>query len=223
MENRNGISRRGILGTAIAAGGFAFFGGIGAAWAQAMRRTPDQILGPFYPVVKPAYQGTDLTVIPGRAGRAAGQVIHLMGRVLDAQGQPVPGARVEIWQANARGRYTHPGDTNPAPLDPNFEGSVILATDAQGRYRIKTVKPGAYPAGPDARMRPPHIHFDVTGKSNRLVTQLYFAGEPLNDNDHFLQGAGEGKNRLIVTLKPPTPGLEPDSLVGEWDIVLDRG
>ncbi len=72
-------------------------------------------------------------------------------------------------------------------------------------------------------MRPPHIHFDVTGKSNRLVTQMYFAGEPLNDKDPFLQGAGEGKERLIVSLRPPTQGLEPDSLVAMWDIVLENG
>jgi len=130
---------------------------------------------------------------------------------------------VEIWQANSRGRYTHPSDHNPAPLDPNFEGFAVLTTDAEGRYRIKTIKPGAYPAGPDARMRPPHIHFDVTGKSNRLVTQMYFAGEPLNDKDPFLQGTGAGKERLIVRLGPPTQGLEPDSLVAVWDIVLDKG
>jgi protocatechuate 3,4-dioxygenase beta subunit len=207
---------------AVAAGGLAMFGSVSAAFAQASRRTPDQILGPFYPVVKPLHQGADLTTIPGKPGRAAGQVIHVMGRVVNAQGQPVQGARVEIWQANTHGRYTHPSDTNPAPLDPNFEGFAVLTTDAQGRYRIKTIKPAGYPAGPD-RMRPPHIHFDVTGKSNRLVTQMYFAGEPLNDQDSFLQGAGANKERLIVPLGPPTQGLEPDSLVAVWDIVLDKG
>jgi protocatechuate 3,4-dioxygenase beta subunit len=72
-------------------------------------------------------------------------------------------------------------------------------------------------------LRPPHIHFDITGKSNRLVTQLYFAGEPLNDNDPFLQGAGGGKNRLIVPLGSPSREFEPNSLVGVWDIVLDHG
>jgi protocatechuate 3,4-dioxygenase beta subunit len=206
-----------------AAGSLAMFGKVGAALAQALRRTPDQILGPFYPVVKPLHQGADLTIVPGKPGRAAGQVIHVMGRVVNAHGQPVQGARMEIWQANTHGRYTHPGDTNPAPLDPNFEGFAVLTTDAEGRYRMKTVKPGAYPAGPDARMRPPHIHFDVTGKSNRLVTQMYFAGEPLNDKDPFLQSVGGGKERLIVRLGPPTQGFEPDSLVAVWDIVLDYG
>jgi protocatechuate 3,4-dioxygenase beta subunit len=199
------------------------FGGVGAALAQALRRTPDQILGPFYPVLKPLHQGADLTILPGKPGRAAGQVIHVMGRVVNREGKPVQGARMEIWQANTHGRYTHPGDTNPAPLDPNFEGFAVLTTDAEGRYRMKTVKPGAYPAGPDSRLRPPHIHFDVTGKSNRLVTQMYFAGEPLNDKDPFLQSVGGGKERLIVRLGPPTQGFEPDSLVAVWDIVLDYG
>src|SRR5258706_2872979 len=223
MNAPNGISRRRVLGMAVAAGGVAVAGSVSSAWAQALRRTPDQILGPFYPVIKPVHQGADLTILPGKPGRAAGQGIQLIGRVVNPRWQPVPGAPMETWQANTHGRYTHPGDTNPAPLDPNFEGFAVATTDAEGRYRIKTIKPGAYPAGPDARMRPPHIHFDVTGKSNRLVTQMYFAGEPLNDNDHFLQGAGEGKSRLIVPLRPPTQGLEPDSLTAVWDIILDSG
>jgi len=223
MSTHDGISRRRVLGMAGALGGLAMFGSASSALAQALRRTPDQILGPFYPVVKPLHQGADLTTIPGKPRRAAGQVIHVMGRVINSHGQPVQGARVEIWQANTHGRYTHPSDTNPAPLDPNFEGFAVLTTDAEGRYRMKTIKPGAYPAGPDSRMRPPHIHFDVTGKSNRLVTQMYFAGEPLNDKDPFLQGTGAGKERLIVPLRPPTQGLEPDSRVAVWDIILETG
>jgi protocatechuate 3,4-dioxygenase beta subunit len=223
MGINDGISRRRVLGMAVAAGGLALSGGARTVLAQGSGRTPDQILGPFYPVVKPPHQGADLTTIPGRPGRAAGQVIHLTGRVVNPQGQPVQGARMEIWQANSHGRYTHPSDHNPAPLDPNFEGFAVVTTDAEGRYRIKTIKPGAYPAGPDARMRPPHIHFDVTGKSNRLVTQMYFAGEPLNDKDPFLQGTGAGKERLIVRLGPPTQGLERDSLAAVWDIVLEKG
>ena len=223
MSAHDGTSRRRVLSMAVAAGSLGMFGRVGAALAQALGRTPDQILGPFYPVVKPLRQGADLTIIPGKPGRAAGQVIHVMGRVVNSQGQPVQGAHVEIWQANTHGRYTHPSDHNPAPLDPNFEGFAVVTTDAEGRYRIKTIKPGAYPAGPDGRMRPPHIHFDVTGKSNRLVTQMYFAGEPLNDKDPFLQGTGAGKERLIVPLRPPTQGLEPDSRVAVWDIILETG
>ncbi|HMG60233.1 MAG TPA: intradiol ring-cleavage dioxygenase, partial [Burkholderiales bacterium] len=142
MTTHDGISRRRVLGMAVAAGGLAMSGGAGTVLAQASGRTPDQILGPFYPVVKPLHQGADLTTIPGRPGRASGKVIHLSGRVVNPQGQPVQGARLEIWQANTHGRYTHPGDHNPAPLDPNFEGFAVVTTDAEGRYRIKTIKPG---------------------------------------------------------------------------------
>ena len=222
MSAHKGISRRQVLGLAVAGGSVVLFGSVRTVCAQAFRRTPDQILGPFYPVVKPLDQDADLTTIAGKPGRAEGQVIHVMGRVVNVAGQPVHGARVEIWQANTHGRYTHPSDTNPAPLDPRFEGFAVLTTDAEGRYRMKTIKPGAYPAGPD-RMRPPHIHFEVTGQSNRLVTQLYFAGEPLNDTDPFLQGVGPNKERLIVPLGPPTPELEPDARVAVWDIVLEQG
>jgi protocatechuate 3,4-dioxygenase beta subunit len=222
MSAHNGISRRHVLGMAVAVGSLALSGSVSAVLAQALRRTPGQILGPFYPVVKPLHQGTDLTIIPGKAGRAAGQVIHVMGRVVNPQGQPVQGARVEIWQANTHGRYTHPSDTNPAPLDPNFEGFAVLTTDAEGRYRFKTIKPGAYPANPNW-MRPPHIHFHVTGMSNRVITQMYFPGEPLNDKDLLLQEVRANKEGLIATVLPSTPEVEPDSLIVVWDIVLDKG
>ena len=195
--------------------------GVGPAIAQALRRTPAQVLGPFYPVIKPLDQNADLTTIAGKTGRAAGQVLHVMGRVINRQGQPIKGARLEIWQANAQGRYAHPNDANPAPLDPNFQGYAALVTDAEGRYRFKTIKPGAY--GDSGAMRAPHIHFDLKGGVNRLVTQMYFAGESLNETDRLLQTAGANRERLIVQLLPPSEGLEPDSLLATWDIVLDEG
>lgn len=221
MSVHDGTRRR-VLAISVAAGGLAMLGRAGPLLAQKLRRTPAQILGPFYPMNKPLDQDADLTMIAGRPGRAAGQVIHVMGRVTDAQGKALPGVRIEIWQANAHGRYTHPSDTNPAPLDPNFEGYAVLNTDAQGRYRFKTIKPGAYPTDAGV-MRPPHIHFDLTGKINRTVTQMYFAGEPLNDGDNLLRTVGANRERLIVALQPPTQGLEPDSLLAVWDIVLDKG
>jgi protocatechuate 3,4-dioxygenase beta subunit len=220
---REPLSRRQLLGMALGVNALALAGSRRLAWAQAaLKRTPGQLLGPFYPVAKPATQGADLVMLPGRPGRAQGQVIHVMGRVLNVEGRPIQGARVELWQANAHGRYTHPTDTNPAPLDPNFEGFGFQVTDAEGRYRFKTIKPGAYPTGPNT-IRPPHTHFEVMGRIDRLVTQMYFAGEALNDADPFLQSAGASKERLIVSLAPPTQGLEPDSLVAVWDIVVSRG
>lgn len=220
MNDRSLVSRRQLL-RILSAAGVLGLSRAGIAWAELLQRTPGQILGPFYPVAKPASAGADLTLLPGRTGRADGQVIHVMGRVLNARGEAVPGARLEIWQANARGRYRHPSDSNPAALDPNFDGYTTLVSDAQGRYAFKTIKPGSYPAGPGL-IRPPHIHFDVTAKSDRLVTQMYFAGEPLNAKDPFLNSA-PARDRLIVALKDGAPPLEEGALVAMWDIVLENG
>jgi protocatechuate 3,4-dioxygenase beta subunit len=103
-------------------------------------------------------------------------VLNVIGRVLNLAGEPVRTAKVEVWQANAYGRYTHPSDPNPAPLDPNFEGSAVLTTDSEGQYRFKTIA-AAYPAGPN-RMRPAHIHFQVSGRQDKIVTQMYFENDP---------------------------------------------
>lgn len=224
MNTVGRVSRRRVLEMSAAAGGLALLGNAGALLAKTPMpgRTPAQILGPFYPVLKPLDQDADLTVVRGRTGRALGLPLHVTGRVLNMKGKPVDGARIEIWQANAAGRYTHPSDRNQAPLDPNFEGYALLKTDAEVRYRFKTIKPGAYP-GDSGTMRPPHIHFDVAGKINRIVTQMYFAGEPLNDTDRFLQTAGANRGRLLVALEPPARDLEPESRLIRWDIVLDEG
>lgn len=210
------VSRRRLLQMMVTAGGFALVGHHGWA-APPLPITPDQVLGPFYPVTKPLDQDADLTTEPGKAG-ARGQVIHMMGKVLNQQGEPVSGARVEVWQANAHGRYRHERDRNPAPLDPHFAGFGVQTTDQAGRYRFKTVKPGPYPVGSD-RMRPPHIHFKITSLSNRLVTQMYFPDEPLNAKDFILQSS-LNPEALIALIRPPTPDLEPDSKLAVWNIVL---
>jgi len=187
----------------------------------AEHRTPEQILGPYYPL-KGFDQNADLTRVPGRPGRAEGQVLDVMGRVFNLKGGPVRNAKVEVWQANAHGRYTHPSDTNPAPLDPNFEGSVVLTTEQEGRYRFKTIKPAGYPAGPN-RMRPAHIHFQISGRQDRLVTQMYFEGDPYNDTDRFLLTALEQKEMLIAKLLPATSEMEPEAKLVVFDIVLSTG
>jgi len=197
------------------------FARTGPVGAEQLSRTPAQVLGPFYPLAKPLDQDDDLTKIRGHTKRATGQVMYVMGRVLNTHGQPLPDVRIEIWQANAHGRYMHPSDRNPAPIDPNFQGYAALTSDAQGRYGFKTIKPGAYPA--DGAMRAPHIHFDITGRLNRLVTQMYFAGDPLNQQDRILLASGADRDRLIVMLKPSPPDLDPDSLLATWDLVLDDG
>jgi len=213
-------TRRSILKTAafLAAGAIAPFA---SALAQtSLRRTPDQILGPFYPVTnKQRVEGVeDLTHVPGGNGRAKGQLLNVSGRVLTTAGEPVPGVRMEIWQANAAGRYAHPDDTNPAPLDPNFLGYTVLVTGADGSYSFATIKPGAYPAGPNT-IRPAHIHFDLSGTHDRLVTQMYFDGDPYNEKDRFLQSVLRPE-ALTVKLQRPAGGSETDPMLAIFDIVI---
>lgn len=186
----------------------------------ALRPTPEQILGPFYPTsLRPDKTGNLATAVNGQT--AKGQLLVVTGRVINTNGEPLKGARIEVWQANAAGRYAHPSDANTAPLDPNFQGFAALTTDADGRYRFKTIKPGAYPTGPDT-VRPSHIHFDVAGRQDRLVTQMYFDGDPYNEKDRFLQSVRR-PDRLIVKLQPAKPELDPEALVAVFDIVLSKG
>ena len=215
------LDRREILKmSAVLAGSRVIFSTKPASAETELQRTPGQILGPFYPLGELS-QNADLTSVPGRPGRAEGQVLNVLGRVLSLSGEPVRDAKVEVWQANAYGRYSHPSDTNPAPLDPNFEGAAVLTTDSEGRYRFKTIKPAAYPAGPNLT-RPAHIHFQVSGRQDRLVTQMYFENDPYNQTDPFLNSAGR-KELLITKLLAPSPEFEPDSKMAIFDIVLYKG
>src|SRR5205807_9783131 len=120
------------------------------------------------------------------AGEPLGERIIVTGRVLDSDGRPVPGTLIEVWQANAAGRYRHAVDNHAAPLDPNFSGAGRCITDSEGRYRFVTIKPGAYPWGNHYNAWPPaHIHFSLFGRAftPRLVTQMYFPGDPLCAQD----------------------------------------
>lgn len=185
--------------------------------------TPAQTAGPFHPVRDQDDKDLDLTRVKGRAGRAQGQVIRIKGTVRDQHGQPVPKAQVEIWQANKNGRYAHERDTNPAPLDPDFQGWGITETDAQGGYRFLSIKPGSYPAA-QGWERPPHIHFKVTLLGHHeLTTQLYFAGEKLNDKDAILLDTPEARRpALIVAFAPVEDAAEGKILEGEFNMVLRK-
>lgn len=209
------ISRRNVI-VGVGAGAFSLRSIAGEAQ---LRPTPQETFGPFFPVRTPRHHDFNLAHVPGGTGRALGQLIDLSGRVLRTDGTPVSGARIEIWQANAAGRYVNPIDKNPAPLDPNFEGVALLKSTADGRYRILTVKPGAYP-DPAGGMRTPHIHFDVTSDQYRLVTQMYFPGEPLNDKD-ILVSTMQARHRdpTLATCKS-VDSRDPGVLRFEWDIVL---
>jgi protocatechuate 3,4-dioxygenase beta subunit len=214
--NRLLVSRRTILRLAPVVVGLGDAAGLADAQTAPLRRTPDQILGPFYPLsLKPDTSG-DLTRLPGHAERAKGQLMLVSGRVLTPAGEPIAGATIEVWQANAAGRYAHPNDTNPAPLDPNFEGFGRFTSDAEGRYRFLTVKPAAYPTGPDS-FRPAHIHFQVQARRDRLVTQLYFEGDPYNDKDRYQQSARHPE-RLIARIQPAAP-QQPSGAA--FDLVLN--
>ena len=145
------------------------------------------------------------------------------GRVLDEAGRPVRSSLVEIWQANAAGRYDHPGDTHDAPLDPNFKGVGRAMTDDEGRYRFVTVKPGAYPWANHAfAWRPQHIHFSLLGNApiQRLVTQMYFPGDPLLDLDPVFKSVpAKARGRMVASLSLET-GIEGIALGYTFDIVL---
>lgn len=224
MKIEKEISRRRFLEMSSALGGIIAYSELGSVLAQEKRLlTEEQVLGPFYPMMKPLDRDADLTHLRGRRASAQGQIIHLMGRVVNAQGKPLAGIKLEIWQANIHGRYAHINDQASAPLDPNFQGYGVQVTDARGEFRFKTIKPGAYPTGIDGWSRPPHIHFYVTGRNEALVSQMYFPGEPLNAKDRLLQSAAPNQGTLIAKVEPAGKGLEPDSLVATWDIVLTRG
>jgi protocatechuate 3,4-dioxygenase beta subunit len=179
--------------------------------------TPPQILGPFYPFMDTPTDSGDLT----GGGRARGTMLYLSGRVVNRQGKPIAGARVEIWQANASGRYTHPNDDNHAvPVDEHFHGFAVTITDANGHYAFKTVRPAAYAVTPE-RWRPAHIHFAVTSRLERLVTQMYFKGDAYNDTDSWLNSSS--RKELLITDPVPAAGKEAGAQAVTFDIVLMNG
>jgi len=156
--------------------------------------------GPVYGDGPPAESDADLT--RQHSGEPLGERIIVTGTVREGGGRPVPNTLIEIWQANAAGRYIHERDQHPAPLDPNFTGAGRVLTDADGRYRFTTVKPGAYPWRNHANAwRPAHIHLSVFGRAftDRLVTQMYFPGDPLFAADPIFNSVRDpaARERLI--------------------------
>lgn len=160
--------------------------------------TPPEIEGPFYPVTPQKDKDFDLTQIEGRTQSASGDSVTISGRVVDTEGKPLEDVTVDIWQANAAGRYNHPHDSNPAPLDPNFQGWAIVQTGKEGTFKFKTIIPGAYPVSAEWT-RPPHIHFKVTKRGfHELVTQMYFPNQELNEIDRLLQSKTAAEQKMMV-------------------------
>ena len=206
--------------------------GVEAGYAQTARRWPAQ------PLVRRAHGAAELSGpadlarrfgarlapqadLAGRGERrAAGQLFRLRVRGVAEDGAPLPGTMVEAWHCNASGKYIHPNDSHDAPVDPNFNGNARMVTGDSGLVEMRTVKPGAYPV-PDAGgwWRPPHVHFSVWGRVwlSRLVTQMFFPGEPLNDHDAILNAVRDpaARGRCIARL---VPGV--NELIYEYQVVV---
>jgi protocatechuate 3,4-dioxygenase beta subunit len=215
MTEFNKLNRRSILKAGV---GLAASAVPAAAMSGPAELTPANPEGPFYPKHEQADKDTDLTLIEGHTEHAQGQVIRVTGQVLDEEGKPVEGALVDIWQANAHGRYHHEDDPATAPEDPNFQGWGMVKTDAEGRYAFTTIKPGAYKV--DKRWkRPPHIHYKVSRRGfHEITTQMYFAGEALNETDRLLQSVPEDARELLTVDFRETDGVPH----GHFPIVLAK-
>ena len=174
-------------------------------YRSARRRAPDRPLAPqpeeLHDLAGPVFgedalEPNDADLTRQHEGEPLGERIVVTGRVLDEDGRAVRGALVEIWQANAAGRYRHEVDRHPAPLDPNFSGAGRCLTDADGGYRFTTIKPGSYPWGNhENAWRPAHIHFSLFGRffTQRLVTQMYFPGDPLLEYDPIFRSSSASR------------------------------
>ena len=165
----------------------------------------------------------DLTANAGTDGEPIGERIIVSGRVLDEDGNALPDTLVEIWQANAAGRYRHQVDQHRAPIDPHFIGAGRCLTDADGVYRFLTIRSGAYPWANDVNAwRPSHLHFSLFGPAlpSRLVTQMYFPGDPLHAQDAILNAVPAEARPLLIASYDPDLSESEWALGYRWDIVL---
>jgi protocatechuate 3,4-dioxygenase beta subunit len=186
--------------------------------------TLSELTGPVYGHDALSEGDDDLSTNAAVNGAPLGERIIVTGRVLDETGKPVPGTLLEVWQANAAGRYHHEADRHEAPLDPNFSGAGRVVTDGEGRYRFTTIRPGCYPwPNHDKAFRPAHIHFSLFGPSfvTRVVTQMYFPGDPLLPIDPiFLSVPDEDARNRLVAAYSLEETVDHWALAYEFDIVL---
>ncbi len=201
--------RRKLLGAAGVVGVTPYL-----AWAETLLPTPRQSTGPFYPQQLPLDDDNDLTRVAGRVGLAKGQTTDLSGRIVDINGRPMTGVRIEIWQCDANGRYHHPRDNRQVALDENFQGHGHAITDAEGNYRFRTILPVQYPG------RTPHIHTAVFPSGhNPLVTQIYIKDEPRNVQDFLFNRIPVERRPLVMAEFRPTNGGDTE-FNAQFDLVI---
>jgi protocatechuate 3,4-dioxygenase beta subunit len=215
MSDTVTLDRRGML-QRLAFGAAALALWTPGVFAEELVHTPAQTEGPFYPDHLPLDTDNDLVIVSNSLTPAVGEVTHLSGRVLDAKGEPVRNALVEIWQVDHNGIYINSHCPNHDRLDTHFQGYGRFLTASSGEYRFRTIKPVAYPG------RTPHIHFKVRmGERELLTTQCYVRGEPLNSRDGVLRGIRDPKGRESVIVPfTPVPGSRAGELAAKFDIVL---
>ena len=186
------------------------------AFAEELTRTPRQTEGPFYPDRLPLDTDNDLLIVNDATDQAVGEVTHLVGRILDAKGDPIRNALVEIWQVDSKGAYLHSGTNNRDKRDKNFQGYGKFLTGSRGEYYFRTIKPVAYPG------RTPHIHYAISAKGmEKFTTQCYIQGEPRNDRDGVLRSVRDPKQRASVQVPfTPVEGSKIGELDARFDIVL---
>src|SRR6266404_494998 len=207
-----GTNRRAFLRSAAMS---SFFFSVPGAFAEELLRTPPQTEGPFYPDKLPLDTDNDLIIVNDGLTPAVGEVTHLSGRILDAKGDPIRDALVEIWQVDGQGVYLNTHDTHTA-RDRNFQGFGRFLTGSRGEYYFRTIKPVPYPG------RTPHIHYKVKRNGKELLTtQCYIKGYPGNEKDGIWRGLRDEKSRAAVSVDfAPVNGSRIGELAARFDIVL---
>ena len=187
-----------------------------ATSSQAQVTTPTEVEGPFYPITPQKDQDADLTRIQSKNGIAKGEIIEVSGQVFDQDMNPIEGVTIDLWQANSYGKYHHPHDTSEAPIDENFQAWAILQSGTEGRYKIKTVLPGAYPLN-SKNQRTPHIHLKISKLGyDSLLTQMYFPDHPLNEKDGLFRRKSK-LEQVMMTAKKQGKGHQY-----RYDIIIER-